>query len=105
MDMSLMAPGFSAMDAAHSLSMLAMWTVMMIGMMTPSVAPMILLYAQVARRQRRQPFAPAGWFAGGYLLAWTGFSAAGDRGAMGPGKRRAADADDGKRKPFSAGWC
>jgi predicted metal-binding membrane protein len=55
----------------------AMWTVMMIGMMMPSAAPMILLYAHVGRRalQDGKPFVPAFWFAGGYLLAWTAFAA------------------------------
>ncbi len=71
----MMSPQFAQWSAAHFGSILAMWTVMMIGMMTPSVAPMILIYTQVARRQAQaQPFASAGWFAGGYLLAWTAFS-------------------------------
>jgi len=58
--------------------MFLMWTVMMVGMMTPSVAPMLLLYSRVARHadERAQPFAPTGWFAAGYLLAWVMFSAA-----------------------------
>ena len=53
-----------------------MWTVMMVGMMTPSVAPVILLYARVARHAASdgKPFAATGWFAAGYFLAWTGFS-------------------------------
>jgi predicted metal-binding membrane protein len=53
-----------------------MWTVMMVGMMTPSVAPVVLLYARVARHaaSNGKPFAATGWFAGGYFLAWTGFS-------------------------------
>jgi predicted metal-binding membrane protein len=53
-----------------------MWVVMMIGMMTPSAAPMILIYARVGRQAAREdkPFAPSSWFAGGYLLAWTAFS-------------------------------
>lgn len=56
----------------------AMWTVMMVGMMTPSASPMILLYARVARQaaQEGQAIASAGWFAGGYLLSWTVFSLA-----------------------------
>ena len=56
----------------------AMWAVMMIGMMTPSAAPMILMYARVGRQGRAQgkPFAATGWFAAGYLLAWSGFSLA-----------------------------
>ena len=53
-----------------------MWTVMMIGMMTPSVVPVILLYARVGRHAAAngKPFAATGWFTGGYFLAWTGFS-------------------------------
>jgi predicted metal-binding membrane protein len=55
---------------------LAMWVVMMIGMMTPSVAPMILIYARVGRQAviDGKPFAATTWFAGGYLLAWLAFS-------------------------------
>ncbi|MGB6541648.1 MAG: DUF2182 domain-containing protein [Xanthobacteraceae bacterium] len=56
----------------------AMWVVMMIGMMTPSAAPMILIYARVGRQAAiaGQPFAASAWFAAGYLLAWTAFSLA-----------------------------
>jgi predicted metal-binding membrane protein len=56
----------------------AMWVVMMIGMMTPSVAPMILIYARVGRQAAMQgrPFAAGAWFAIGYLLSWTAFSLA-----------------------------
>jgi predicted metal-binding membrane protein len=55
---------------------LAMWVVMMIGMMTPSVGPMILLYARVGREAAidGKPFAATAWFASGYLLAWVAFS-------------------------------
>lgn len=55
-----------------------MWVVMMIGMMTPSAAPMILIYARVGRQAAiaGQPFAASAWFAAGYLLAWTVFSLA-----------------------------
>ena len=53
-----------------------MWAVMMVGMMAPSAAPMILMYARVVRQGKAQgkPFAATGWFAAGYLLAWAGFS-------------------------------
>jgi len=53
-----------------------MWAVMMAGMMLPSAVPMILLYARVGRQAQleQKPFAATGWFAGGYLLAWTLFS-------------------------------
>jgi predicted metal-binding membrane protein len=55
-----------------------MWAVMMVGMMAPSAAPMILMYARVGRggKARGKPFAATGWFAAGYLLAWTAFSLA-----------------------------
>jgi predicted metal-binding membrane protein len=45
-------------------------------MMTPSAAPMILIYARVGRQAAVQGklLAATGWFAGGYLLAWAGFS-------------------------------
>jgi len=54
----------------------SMWAIMMVGMMTPSVAPVILLYARVGRQAASggTPFAATGWFAAGYFLAWTGFS-------------------------------
>lgn len=55
-----------------------MWAVMMVGMMTPSAAPMILLYARVGRQAaaRARPFAATAWFAAGYLLAWILFALA-----------------------------
>jgi predicted metal-binding membrane protein len=55
---------------------LVMWSAMMIGMMTPSAAPMILIYALVARHAEAngKPLAAVGWFAAGYLLAWCGFA-------------------------------
>jgi predicted metal-binding membrane protein len=76
MDMRAMVPALQPWTPVHFLFVLAMWTVMMIGMMTPSVAPMVLIYQQIARQSasRGNPFAPAGWFASGYLLAWTAFS-------------------------------
>ena len=76
-DMSgMMAPAFEPWSAGHFAFMLAMWVVMMIGMMTPTVAPMVLLYAGIARQAsaRGTPFAHAGWFASGYLLAWVAFA-------------------------------
>jgi predicted metal-binding membrane protein len=54
-----------------------MWAVMMVGMMVPSAAPAVLLYASLARRTRERggPF-PGVWvFALGYLTTWTGFGA------------------------------
>src|SRR5260221_14472286 len=53
-----------------------MWAIMMVGMMTPSVAPVILLYARMGRQAASTgtPFAATGWFAAGYFLAWISFS-------------------------------
>ncbi len=55
-----------------------MWAVMMVGMMLPSAAPAILLYASMVRKNgERGTVLPAAWiFAGGYLAAWTAFSLA-----------------------------
>ncbi|PZM17167.1 DUF2182 domain-containing protein [Rhizobium tubonense] len=72
-----MAPGFRAWAPADFAFMFAMWSVMMVGMMTPSVAPMILLYAAVGRKAAGTgtPFASTGWFLAGYLVVWLAFSA------------------------------
>jgi predicted metal-binding membrane protein len=54
----------------------AMWFVMMIGMMTPSVAPTVLLFDRIARRAAGVgPLARSAAFIAGYLLVWLGFSA------------------------------
>jgi predicted metal-binding membrane protein len=65
--------------APYWIIMLLMWWIMMIAMMTPSAAPMILLYARATRyaqlnRQLHPPAVSSAAFAGGYLLAWLGFS-------------------------------
>jgi len=74
---AMMSPGFTPWTPAHALFIFAMWAVMMVGMMTPSAAPMILIYTQVARQANTlgKPFASAAWFACGYLVAWTLFAA------------------------------
>jgi predicted metal-binding membrane protein len=81
-DMSgMMSPDYVPWSPAYFTFMLVMWIVMMIGMMTPSVAPTILLYAALVRQTmarqdatRGNVFAPPGWFLAGYLLAWAAFS-------------------------------
>ena len=72
----LMAPAFAPWQAIEFAYVFAMWAVMMVGMMTPSAAPMILIYAQVGRQASAQgkPLAPTGWFVAGYLLTWIGFA-------------------------------
>jgi predicted metal-binding membrane protein len=51
---------------------------MMVGMMTPSVAPMVMLYAAVGRKAAAsgRPLAATGWFVAGYLSVWIAFSLA-----------------------------
>lgn len=63
-------------DAGYFWMMFWMWAVMMVGMMVPSAAPMIFMYAAVARKAQRQgtPIAPTGAFTAGYLFMWTVFS-------------------------------
>jgi len=77
-DMSgMMSPAYVPWSAGYFAFMLVMWIAMMVGMMTPSVAPMVLLYAAIARQNSgRQAFAPPGWFFAGYLLAWVAFALA-----------------------------
>jgi len=65
--------------SAYAVSMFFMWWIMMIAMMTPSAAPMILLYARAHRYEvrlgrLRSAAAPTLSFALGYLLAWLAFS-------------------------------
>jgi predicted metal-binding membrane protein len=68
----------SAWDARHVALLCAMWTVMMIGMMVPSAAPMLLIYAAVMRRSGEGASAALRVYpmAAGYLLIWFGFSVA-----------------------------
>src|ERR687893_1340204 len=53
-----------------------MWAVMMVAMMTPSAAPMILIFAGINRRRQNQQvsYVPTSVFLLGYLVAWAGFS-------------------------------
>ena len=53
-----------------------MWFVMMIAMMTPSVSPLILIFAMVNRKKKQQanPFVPTGFLIAGYFLVWGVFS-------------------------------
>jgi predicted metal-binding membrane protein len=74
--MGLMMPASAPWQPIEFIFVFVMWVVMMIGMMTPSAAPMVLLYARVGRQAVMQgkPFANSNWFFGGYLLAWVTFA-------------------------------
>src|SRR3974390_33293 len=76
--LGLMAPVDAPWGLIEFAFVFVMWAVMMIGMMAPSAAPMILMYARVGRQGSAEgkPLAATGWFAAGYVLAWIGFSLA-----------------------------
>lgn len=66
----------SPWDLGYFAAMLVMWTVMMVGMMVPSAAPVILLYLAAERKRcpDRPSYAGVIQFTLGYLAAWTAFS-------------------------------
>lgn len=74
----LMMPASEPWKPIEFVYVFMMWAAMMIGMMTPSVAPMLLIYARVGRQAASagRPFAATTWFATGYLLSWSSFSLA-----------------------------
>jgi predicted metal-binding membrane protein len=72
-------PGM-AMPPVAWVTVVAMWWVMMIAMMTPSAAPLIFLYERIMRHAAAQekgvtPFVPTAFLVSGYLLVWLAFSA------------------------------
>ena len=68
--MGIMLPATAPWKAIEFAYVFAMWAVMMVGMMAPSAAPMILMYARVGRQGKAagKPLAATGWFAAGYFL-------------------------------------
>ncbi|HEY1932050.1 MAG TPA: DUF2182 domain-containing protein [Acetobacteraceae bacterium] len=74
MSMPMPAPWTAAIFALT----FAMWWVMMLGMMLPSAAPMILMFATVnsSKRVRGQRYVPTVVFTLGYLVVWGAFSVA-----------------------------
>jgi predicted metal-binding membrane protein len=68
--------GVQAWSTSTYLVALLMWAAMMVAMMVPSAAPMVLLYAAVARKAALQnsPIPATGVFIAGYVLVWTLFS-------------------------------
>jgi len=75
---AMLKPAFRPWSVTDFAFMFAMWAVMMVGMMMPSVTPMVLLYASAGRKaaENGRPLAATGWFVAGYLLAWTALSLA-----------------------------
>jgi predicted metal-binding membrane protein len=74
--MGLMMPAHMPWRAMEFAFVFVMWTVMMVGMMTPSAVPMILMYARAGRQTAAhdRPFAATVWFGAGYFLVWIAFA-------------------------------
>jgi len=74
--MGLMIPAHTQWLPMEFAWVFAMWTVMMVAMMTPSAAPMFLMYARIERQTGVQGrlLAATVWFAIGYFLVWATFS-------------------------------
>lgn len=76
-DIWMPPPAAVAWSPMDLFMLFVMWTVMMAAMMTPSVLPMVTMFATLNRnrRKRRQSYTPTFVFIAGYLIAWTLFSA------------------------------
>lgn len=75
MPMPMPAASGSLRAGHYALYTFAMWFVMMVGMMTPSVAPTVLLFDRVNRRgDPDAPYARTACFLAGYLAVWLAFS-------------------------------
>ena len=62
-------------DVPHLVLLFAMWAVMMVAMMLPSVVPMVMLYMGVVRRSEPAALATRAYsMLGGYVLIWAAFS-------------------------------
>ena len=72
----LIMPRMTEWREADVLLVFLMWTIMMAAMMLPSSAPMISVYARIARERSksRQAFVATFVFVCGYLFVWAGFS-------------------------------
>jgi predicted metal-binding membrane protein len=76
MAMKMAMPQIQPWDAGGFALTFVMWAVMMIAMMTPSAAPMILMFTRINRRRQKQqvPYVMTSVFLLGYLVVWTAFS-------------------------------
>jgi predicted metal-binding membrane protein len=74
--MGLMVPAHMPWGAMEFGFVFAMWTVMMVGMMTPSAGPIFVMYDRIGRQSKAsgRPLAATAWFAFGYFVVWIAFS-------------------------------
>ena len=77
MGMEMAMPNMQIWGIADFFFMFIMWAVMMVAMMTPSAAPMVLMFSKCNRQyhEHRAPFLATGIFLSGYLIVWVSFSA------------------------------
>jgi predicted metal-binding membrane protein len=75
MDMQVSMTKENAPAILEAALFVAMWTIMMIAMMFPAVAPMVLLFRTVHEKRgaTNKGFVPTWVFVLGYLLVWTFF--------------------------------
>ncbi len=77
-DMAEIMPAtFAPWHAADFALNFLFWWAMMPGMMLPSAAPMIMMFAAINRKKRgrAEPYVPTAVFTAGYLAAWGVFGA------------------------------
>ncbi len=72
-----MSPTGPAWTVDYFVAMLAMWVIMMVGMMVPSAIPMVMIYAAISRKAVREGASTAatGLFVTGYIVIWSLFGA------------------------------
>lgn len=74
----LLMPRAQDWGSVDLLLLFAMWVIMMVAMMVPSVAPFVLMFARLRRKKADvgsvEVVGSAGILLLGYLVAWTGFS-------------------------------
>ena len=82
MDQGMMMAQMQSWTIADFGFMFLMWAVMMVGMMVPTAAPVVLLFAANSRRLReqQQPYVPTAVFLSGYVVVWSGFAVAATAG-------------------------
>jgi len=73
---AVIRPTLSSWTMSDLSVLFAMWAIMMVGMMAPSAAPMLLMFAAVNRKRKEaeRPYVPTSLFLAGYLAIWTAFS-------------------------------
>src|SRR5262249_33369286 len=75
--MGLMMPADMQWRAMEFTFVFAMWTGLMVGMMTPSAAPMFLMFARggpQVEAHGQSSLSATVWFAAGYFLVWVAFA-------------------------------